>query len=124
MRMSRGQETLAYPFIEMLDRPWTRGMVMQWLQENGLEIPVKSSCIFCPYHDRQTWRDIQLAGNGDWEKAVEVDGAIRYRRQEAGYLCYLTPERRPLEECDFRSQEEHGQLTLWDTEECSGMCFL
>jgi len=114
--------TNVYPFIEMFDRPWTRGMVLRWLHENNLEIPVKSSCVFCPYHDRATWREIQLADNGDWEKALAVDRTIRHKRPS--YLCYLTPERKPLDECDFRSQEEHGQLTLWDAEECSGMCFL
>lgn len=113
-----------YPFVEMLSHPWTRGMVIKWLVENGLEVPVKSSCIFCPYHDRQTWRDIQLSGNGDWEKALAVDRAIRHKRHDSDYLCYLTAERKPLDGCDFRSQEEHGQLTLWEAEECSGMCFL
>ncbi len=114
-------QVLTYPFIEMLDRPWTRMMVMHWLQDNGLEIPVKSSCIFCPYHDRATWREIQRSGNGDWEKAVVIDEAIREKRP--GHLCYLTAARKPLVDCDFRSQEDHGQLTLWD-EECQGMCFL
>jgi len=114
--------TLVYPFIEHLDRPWTRGMVIKWLVENGLEVPVKSSCVFCPYHDRATWREIQLSGNGDWEKALEVDRAIRNKRP--GYRCYLTARRLPLDECDFRSQEDHGQMTLWDEKECSGMCFL
>jgi len=113
--------TNAYPFVEHLGRPWTRGMVVKWLVENGLEVPVKSSCIFCPYHDRATWRDIQLSGNGDWEKALVVDKAIRDRRP--GYQCYLTTQRTALGECDFRSQEDHGQMTLWN-EECSGMCFL
>jgi len=112
----------AYPFIEELGRPWTRGMVIKWLAENDLEIPVRSACVFCPYHSRQDWRDIQIADNGDWEKALEVDRAIKHRRE--GYLCYLTSERKPLDECDFRSQEEHGQMTLWESEECSGMCFL
>lgn len=113
---------LAYPFIEQLDRPWTRGMAMRWLVENKLEVPVRSSCYFCPYHNRQAWRDIQLADSGDWERAIAVDEAIRHKRP--GYTCYLTAERKPLVECDFRSQEEHGQLTLWEAEECSGMCFL
>ena len=105
--------TNTFPFIEMLDRPWTRGMVMRWLRDNDLEIPVKSSCIFCPYHDRATWREIQRSGTGDWEKAVATDEAIREKRP--GYLCYLTAARKPLVECDFRSQEDHGQLTLWDS---------
>ena len=100
-----------YPFIGMLDRPWTRQMVIRWLQDNALEVPPKSSCIMCPYHDRATWREIQLSGNSDYEKAVAVDRAIRNKRP--GYLCYLTSRRKPLDECDFRSQKEHGQLELW-----------
>jgi hypothetical protein len=114
--------TLNYPFISMLDRPWRRGDVMHWLTDNGLEIPVKSSCIFCPYHNRATWRDIQRNGNGDWEVALKVDRAIRHRR--CACLCYLTAERKPLSECDFRDERDHGQLTLWEAEECSGTCFL
>ena len=113
--------TNIFPFIEMLDRPWTRGMVMRWLMENDLEIPVKSSCVFCPYHDRGTWREIKMSGNGDWSKAVEVDRVIRDKRP--GYVCYLVADRIPLEDVDFRSEEDHGQLSLWG-EECSGMCFL
>jgi len=114
--------TNVYPFVEMLDRAWTRGMVIKWLAENDLEVPVKSSCVFCPYRDRATWREIQLSGNCDWEKALEVDRAIRNKRPD--YQCYLTAQRKPLDDCDFRSQEDHGQMTLWDEEECSGMCFL
>jgi len=110
-----------YPFIEMLG-PWRRGKVVEWLIENALEVPVKSTCIFCPYHSRAIWRDIQLASNGDWDTALEVDRAIRHKRP--GYLCYLAAERKPLDECDFRSQEERGQLTLWEAEECGGPHFL
>lgn len=113
---------LEYPFIQMFDKPMTRGAALQWLHTNKLEIPVKSSCVFCPYHDRATWREIRNSGNGDWEKALAADRAIRNARP--GYLCYLTSDRLPLEECDFRSQEDHGQLPLWSAEECTGMCFL
>lgn len=113
--------TNRYPFIELLDRPWTRLMAMQWLQEHDLEIPVKSSCVFCAYHDRATWREIQQTAPNDWEKAIEIDRAIRHNRP--GYICYLTRPRIPLEDLDLRNQEDHGQLTLWD-EECEGMCFL
>lgn len=114
--------TNIYPFVQMLDHPWKRGRVIKWLVENNLDVPVKSSCVFCVYRNSAGWRQIQLSNNGDWEKALAVDRAIRNRRP--GYLCYLTAKRKPLDQCDFRSQEEHGQLTLWEQEECSGMCFL
>jgi len=101
----------------------SRSDIVRWLVDSDLEVPVKSACVMCPYHDRATWREIQLSSNGDWEKALAVDEAIRNKRP--GYTCYLTPRRKPLVECDFRSQEEHGQMTLWEAEEeCQGMCFL
>jgi hypothetical protein len=112
----------ALPFMQMLDHPWTRHDAVLWLRENNLEIPVKSSCVMCPYHDRETWRKIRREGGDDWHLAVKMDNAIRHKRP--GFLCYLTPERRPLIECDFRSEQEHGQLELWTQEECSGTCFM
>lgn len=112
--------TLTWPFLWM-KRPMRRGDVIRWLQEHDLEVPVKSGCIMCPYHDRATWRAIKNTSNGDWQKAVMVDEIIRHKRPN--YVCYLTAERKPLVECDFSSQEDHGQLALWG-EECSGACFL
>jgi len=86
--------------------------VIRWLRDNDLEVPAKSACVFCPFHTRAIWREIQLGGNGDWEKALAVDRAIRNRRAGAGYRCYLTAQRKPLDECDFRSEEERGQMTF------------
>lgn len=123
----------AYPFIQRIEAPrtpgqrfifrrdpMTRGDCTCWLEDHGLEVPVKSGCVMCPFHDRATWREIQQAGNGDWERALAVDEAIRHKRP--GYMCYLTAERKPLGECDFSSQEDHGQLAL--DYACGGDCFL
>jgi hypothetical protein len=99
--------TNRHPFLEMLDRPWTRGMVIHWLQEQGLQVPVPSSCLFCPYHDDLTWRRIKQSGNGDWQQAVQVDRAIRDKRP--GYKCYLHSSRRPLENVRLGIE----QLEMW-----------
>lgn len=112
----------AFPFIQMLDRPWTRHDAMLWLRENDLEIPIKSACVMCPYHDRETWRQLKRKDGENWRRALEIDKAIRHKRPS--YLCYLTPERKPLVECDFRNEQEHGQMELWTQDECSGNCFL
>ena len=96
-----------WPFLEMLDRPWTRGMVIHWLREQGLEVPVSSSCIICPYHDDLTWRRIKKANNGDWERAVAADRAIRDKRP--GYKCYLHASRKPIEDVRFGIEQD----TLW-----------
>jgi hypothetical protein len=110
-----------YPFMD-LDPPMTRHDVMRWLQDNGLEIPVKSACVFCPYHNLAAWREIKTGSNGDWSKAVEVDTLIRHKRP--GYQCFVHPACIPLDQVDLRNEQDHGQLELWPEEECTGNCFL
>ena len=112
---------LRFPFVEMFNPPMSRWQVVQWLNENGLGIPVKSSCVFCPYHDTATWREIKASSNNDWRRAVDVDERIRDKRPN--FLCYVHRDRVPLVDVDMRSQQDHGQLSLWD-EECEGYCFL
>jgi hypothetical protein len=111
-----------YPFMDAFDHPLTRHDVKRWLLESGLEIPVKSACIFCPFHNRDGWREIRDSGNGDWEKAIKVDRDIRYIRP--GYLAFVNNQRVALDRVDLSTQQDHGQLTLWDEEECTGNCFL
>ena len=110
-----------YPFMDFFEQPWSRGKVTQWLHNNDLEIPVKSSCVFCPFHDFATWREIKLSDNGDWKQAIFTDCAIRKKREN--YICYLCATYEPLDEVDLRNEQDHGQLELWG-EECTGMCFL
>lgn len=114
--------TNVYPFMQIFSPPMTRHQVLRWLINNGLEVPVKSACVFCPFHNLEAWRDIRDNGNGDWAKAIEADRLIRDKRP--GYRCYVHPARVPLDEVDLRNEQDHGQLTLWDEEECTGNCFL
>jgi hypothetical protein len=62
-----------------------------WLKAHGLPSPVKSSCVFCPYHNKAGWREIK---NGpDWSKAVEVDQAIRTAARPLICSCMLRGNR-------------------------------
>jgi hypothetical protein len=126
MRDSRVQYlTNHYPFIEDLDRPWTRGMAMRWLRDNDLDIPIKSRCVFCPFQSDADWRESKQASTDDplddWERALTTDSLIRRKRD--GYVCYLHRSCQPLARVDLRNEQDHGQLELWG-EECTGNCFL
>lgn len=101
---------LRYPLIKL---GWSRARVIQELELRGLSVPPKSSCILCPFHSPVQWREVQSCPL-NWQRVLEADYAIRHKRP--GYFCYLTPKRKPLELCDFRSQEDHGQLRLPGTE--------
>src|SRR3990172_446255 len=97
----------------------SRNDCVAWLWNHELEVPTKSSCVFCPYHNTATWRELKASSNGDWKRATEVDEAIRKARPP--FDLFVHPARKPLIEVDLRTMEEMGQMSLWD-EECSGLC--
>jgi hypothetical protein len=105
-----------YPLIE---KKMTRKDCEKWLINNGLEIPPKSACTFCPFHSTDEWRKIKATPE-DWKEAVLVDSLIRDKRRTDMRL-FVHPSRKPLDMVDFRTQEEKGQLSLWDNE-CTGIC--
>jgi len=107
--------TNRWPLIE---RRMTRLDCIQWLDRHGLEVPPKSACTFCPYHSTAEWRRIKATPE-DWREAVEVDRAIRKARPP--YDLFVHPARIPLEDVDLRTEQERGQLSLWDNE-CTGIC--
>lgn len=108
--------THRWPLIE---KHMTRADCICWLRSHGLDIPPKSACIFCPYHDKKAWQELKQRGGADWKKAIEVDNAIRKVRPP--FDLFIHPARVPLEQVDLRTQEEKGQMRLWD-EECTGLC--
>lgn len=107
-----------YPLIE---NRMTRNDCINWLTRNNLEIPVKSACVFCPFHNNAAWRELKISGNGDWQKAVEVDEAIRKVRPP--HDLFVHPSRKPLREV---GENLDAQPSLFDmtSEECSGLCFV
>lgn len=107
--------TTRWPLIE---KRMTREDCEIWLINHGLEVPPKSACTFCPFHNTAEWRRIQNTPE-DWQEATEVDRAIRKVRPP--YDLFIHPSRKPLEDVDLRTAEEKGQLSLWDNE-CSGIC--
>lgn len=108
--------THRWPLIEKRMSRWD---CIRWLQDNGLEVPPRSACVFCPFHSRAEWRDIRDNAPEDWQKAIEVDNQIRKARPP--YDLFVCNQRFPLAECDFDSPQDKGQLDLWENE-CEGIC--
>ena len=121
-----------YPFVNLryetkgaeqakyLSRRWYRLDVVNWLVQNGLEVPVISACVICPYSHPATRRAIRDSGNGDWEVACRIDVAIRHKRP--GYVAFVDRQLKPLSECNFDAPAM--DLFPSDDAECSGHCFL
>ena len=83
--------TNVYPLLE---RRLKVADCIAWLRANGLDIPPKSACTFCPFHSLAHWRQIKRRGGADWREAIAVDGAIREKRRE--HITFVHPRRKPL----------------------------
>jgi hypothetical protein len=118
MKPSRVQYIVnRWPLIE---RRMNRNDCKKWLERAGWSAP-KSSCIGCPFHSNQQWRELK-ENPAEWADAVAIDRAIRdqshrgFRGQQ-----YMHRSLKPLDEVDLRSDAEIGQGDLFGNE-CEGMC--
>jgi len=102
----------------LLERNMSRYQCKNWLKEQGLDIPSRSSCAFCPYHNIDDWREV-LASEVDRKTAIMVDNAIRkiYPHNDM----FLHRSLVPIEKLDIYTPSELGQMSLWDNE-CDGIC--
>ena len=105
-----------YPLV---DRRLTRAACVAWLQEYGLDVPVKSACVFCPYRSSSRWRRLKQSGGWDWDRAVLADEAIRWQRSKGGFALYVHPARKPLPEA-VRVPEDFGAEQLEFEMPCDG----
>lgn len=109
-----------YPLIE---KNMDRQDCINWLRENGYGVPPKSSCVGCPFHSRQTWVDIYLNYPDEFQKAVELDKAIRNHKLFRSEL-YLHVDRIPLEEAVKRDANQVDLFYDYDgfRNDCQGYC--
>jgi hypothetical protein len=105
----------------LVDLGMTRGHCLEWMRRRGYPLPGKSACIFCPYHDDRTWRDMKAQDPIAWADAVHIDESIRGGIRGTKERLYLHRSMRPLVEVDFRQAEDFGQISLFDNE-CEGLC--
>ena len=110
----------------LLEARMSRRDCLRWLEERQYPIPPKSSCIGCPFHSDEMWREIRDNDPKAWADAVAVDRAIRKPIERPGVALmrgeqFMHPSLKPLDEVDLSTAEDHGQLNMFN-HECEGMC--
>lgn len=123
MKESRKPWTqLRYPLIEL---QMHRHHCKQWMKKNGYPEPPRSACYYCPFHSDEEWRRLRNEEPKYFEEAIKFDAEIRELSKKDRAMkmeAYLHRSCKPLDEIDFDSDEDKGQLT-WDfMAECEGMC--
>lgn len=115
MKPSRVQYLInRFPLIE---RRLRRGDCIEWIKRHGYPEPPRSACIGCPYRKDAEWRALS---DEELSDAIAVDRAIRqqsgFRGQQFAHRSML-----PLEDVDLSSDEDRGQLNMFNNE-CEGIC--
>jgi hypothetical protein len=114
-----------YPLV---DRRITRQDCLDWCEKHELPRPPRSSCLGCPFKSDDDWRFLKESATGEWEETVKFDYDLRSRLTEEGSRFTATPylhkSHQPLDLVDLRTNNEKGIWSLFDEQDCQGMCGL
>jgi hypothetical protein len=110
-----------YPLIE---NKITRQDCLDWMKENGYPTPPRSACTYCPYHSDREWLRIKNEDQESWNDAVEMDRRIRNGMSSVRDKLFLHKSCKPLDEVEFKTNEDLDQQTFNFGNECEGMCGL
>lgn len=118
MKMSR------HAYIEnrwpLIDARMSRWDCLKWMERNGYPKPAKSSCIGCPYHSDEQWRELRDKTPDEWADAILVDELIRTGPKMRGQQ-FMHRSLVPLAKADLSTAEDRGQLNMFNND-CEGMC--
>lgn len=108
----------------LIERRMSRWDCLAWMERHGYPMPEKSSCIGCPYHSDQHWREMRQSDQESWADAVYVDNKMRENGPVRGMvqLEYMHRSCVPLAQVVLETAESAGQISFLD--ECDGMCGL
>lgn len=113
-----------WPLIELR---MSRHDCLRWMKRNGFPTPPRSACSYCPFHSDAEWRRLRDNEPEEFAKAVAVEkglqaahAAVTTEGKMQG-TAYLHQSLVPLGQVDFSTEEENGQVNLFQNE-CEGMC--
>lgn len=98
MRTDSGEayQKLEYPLIDLR---MSRDQCAALIAREGLSVPPKSSCYFCPFHRPSTWMRMRLEQPELFEKSAQLEELLNERRAALGKdSVWLTRFAKPLRE--------------------------
>lgn len=101
----------------LIDARMSRGDCIMWMQRKGYPTPPKSSCLGCPYHSDQQWKEIKAVPK-EWADVVEIDRAIRKPVRGMKKEQFMHRSCVPIDEAAFNDDRQTNLFI----NECEGMC--
>jgi len=116
----RKYEAHRYPLIEAR---MSRHDCLRWMEARQFPEPPRSACVYCPYHNNTEWKRLKEQEPEEFEMAVRFEKDFQQSVKTTGLIAtpFLHRSLVPLSEVDFSTEEERGQLNMFNNE-CEGMC--
>jgi hypothetical protein len=111
----------SYPLIE---NNISREDCLDWFKSNGLDVPPRSACIFCPYHNKPFWSDLKKNSPEEFEEALQYDRDVRALYKQTDMWSdpkYEVTIHSGNNLENFDAKKDVNQLDMFDAE-CEGMC--
>lgn len=112
----------------LFDEFMTRQDCTVWLKNRlpNIHVP-RSACVFCPFKNDAEWVKLKTEDPKGWERAVEIDHAIRDKTsvctRDMNSTQYLHVSCRPLELVELNPSAPDPQSRFnWSQMDCEGMC--
>jgi hypothetical protein len=80
-RRVEAHEQIVYPLLDLRLR---RDDCLRIIAEEGLPVPGKSSCFFCPFHRTTAWQDLARETPDLFEKSCQLEDTLNARRDTLG----------------------------------------
>ena len=111
-----------FAHFPLMDLGWTRQDCLRWLADKVPHQVPRSACVFCPFHSDAEWLRIKKDDPVGWQRAIEIDTALRtpgsVANRDMRQTMYLHRSHKPLAEVNLNEK----QIGLGFNLECEGMC--
>lgn len=107
----------------LFEKAMTRWACLAWAAAKKMPEPPRSACVFCPYHNNNEWRRLKEFEPEEFARAVDFEKRFQEALKSTSLkgIPFLHRTLKPLSEVDFSTEEERGQLNMFNNE-CEGMC--
>lgn len=123
-RMKASRKRVIQHRWPLVDLGMKRHDCLKWMESHGFPAPPRSACTFCPYHSNAEWRKLKNESPEEFWAAVQFEKDLQRVKRETDNMRgipFLHNSLKPLSEVDFSTEEERGQLNMFNNE-CEGMC--
>jgi hypothetical protein len=120
-RMKESNLTWIMNCFPLIDLELRREHCIEIMKEAGLPEPLKSACVYCPYHSDDHWQWLKDEHPLEFGKAVEFDNLIRdLSAKNVQQTAFVHRSCVPLAQVEFNTGDP-DQVDMFNNE-CEGMC--